>query len=139
MSLAPSMSAKGNADFDWSSPVFVFLAVTLATLVILPMAWVFYYAFTDARGAFTFANIIQLANDRSFVTPFMTTMGIATAVALLSCLVALPLSWLVAVTDMPGRGFIRTLTLASFVTPPFLGAVAWEMLAAPNSGMIDCK
>lgn len=125
------------AGIDWSMPVFVFLAVTLATLVILPIAWVLYYAFTDARGAFTFANVIQLANDRSFVRPFMTSMGIATAVAALSCLVALPLAWLVAVTDMPARGFIRTMTLASFVTPPFLGAVAWEMLAAPNSGMIN--
>jgi iron(III) transport system permease protein len=137
MSLASATRSARVAGIDWSMPVFVFLAVTLATLVILPIAWVLYYAFTDARGAFTFANVIQLANDRSFVRPFMTSMGIATAVAALSCLVALPLAWLVAVTDMPARGFIRTMTLASFVTPPFLGAVAWEMLAAPNSGMIN--
>jgi iron(III) transport system permease protein len=26
---------------------------------------------------------------------------------------------------------------ASFVTPPFLGAIAWEILAAPNSGLIN--
>jgi iron(III) transport system permease protein len=26
---------------------------------------------------------------------------------------------------------------ASFVTPPFLGAIAWELLAAPNSGLIN--
>jgi iron(III) transport system permease protein len=26
---------------------------------------------------------------------------------------------------------------ASFVTPPFLGAIAWEILAAPNSGVIN--
>jgi iron(III) transport system permease protein len=29
------------------------------------------------------------------------------------------------------------LVLASFVTPPFLGAIAWELLAAPNSGLIN--
>ena len=27
--------------------------------------------------------------------------------------------------------------MASFVTPPFLGAIAWELLAAPNSGLIN--
>jgi iron(III) transport system permease protein len=27
--------------------------------------------------------------------------------------------------------------MASFVTPPFLGAIAWEILAAPNSGIIN--
>jgi iron(III) transport system permease protein len=29
------------------------------------------------------------------------------------------------------------LVTASFVTPPFLGAVAWESLAAPNSGILN--
>ena len=27
--------------------------------------------------------------------------------------------------------------MASFVTPPFLGAIAWEILAAPNTGLIN--
>ena len=38
---------------------------------------------------------------------------------------------------MPGRGFVRVLVTASFVTPPFLGAIAWEILAAPNSGLLN--
>src|SRR5262249_52618868 len=32
---------------------------------------------------------------------------------------------------------IRILVMASFVTPPFLGAIAWELLAAPNSGLLN--
>ena len=47
------------------------------------------------------------------------------------------MGWLVSRTDMPGRQFIRALVTASFVTPPFLGAVAWELLAAPNSGLLN--
>src|SRR5205814_2223810 len=31
----------------------------------------------------------------------------------------------------------RALVTASFVTPPFLGAIAWELLAAPNSGLLN--
>jgi iron(III) transport system permease protein len=27
--------------------------------------------------------------------------------------------------------------MASLVTPPFVGAVRWEMLAAPNSGLLN--
>src|SRR5439155_1220532 len=48
-----------------------------------------------------------------------------------------PLAWLTARTDVPGRGLIRGLVLASFVTPPFLGAFAWVMLAGPNAGLIN--
>ncbi|HZC97140.1 MAG TPA: ABC transporter permease subunit, partial [Bradyrhizobium sp.] len=32
---------------------------------------------------------------------------------------------------------MRSLVTASFVTPPFLGAIAWEILAAPNSGILN--
>ena len=32
---------------------------------------------------------------------------------------------------------MRALVTASFVTPPFLGAIAWELLAAPNSGLLN--
>ncbi len=38
---------------------------------------------------------------------------------------------------MPLRATIRAFVTASFVTPPFLGAIAWEILAAPNSGMLN--
>jgi iron(III) transport system permease protein len=38
---------------------------------------------------------------------------------------------------MPGRSLLRPLILAGFVTPSFLGAIAWIFLAAPNSGMVN--
>jgi iron(III) transport system permease protein len=38
---------------------------------------------------------------------------------------------------MPLRRTVRALVTASFVTPPFLGAIAWELLAAPNSGLLN--
>src|SRR4030067_276893 len=48
-----------------------------------------------------------------------------------------PLAWLSARTDLPGKRLIRGLMMASFVTPPFLGAFAWVMLAGPNSGVLN--
>jgi iron(III) transport system permease protein len=47
------------------------------------------------------------------------------------------MAWLTARTDLPARGLIRTLVMASFVTPPFLGAFAWVMLAGPNAGALN--
>ena len=47
------------------------------------------------------------------------------------------MGWLVARTDMPLRRTVRLLVMASFVTPPFLGAIAWELLAAPNTGLLN--
>src|SRR5207344_752965 len=69
--------------------------------------------------------------------PYLTAIEIAASVALGAAAASLPLAWLVARTDLPLRRTIRALVTASFVTPPFLGAIAWEILAAPNSGMLN--
>jgi iron(III) transport system permease protein len=62
---------------------------------------------------------------------------IAIGVAFLAAAAALPLAFLTSRTDVPLRGVIRAIVTASFVTPPFLGAIAWELLAAPNSGLLN--
>ena len=50
----------------------------------------------------------------------------------------MPLAWAVSRTDMPGKGFDpRMLVLGAFVTPPYLGAIAWILLAGPNAGWLN--
>jgi iron(III) transport system permease protein len=123
--------------FDLSMPLLAVLGLFLCALVLLPLLWLAWYSVTDGDGALTAANFITLATDPSFVSPFLTTLAIASSVALSACAVALPLAWFVSCTDMPLRSTIRAFVTASFVTPPFLGAIAWEILAAPNSGMLN--
>lgn len=132
-----SLAATRPARLDLSTPLLALLALVLCGLVLLPLGWLAWYSVTDKAGAFTLANFAALTGERRFVEPFLLTLGIALAVSLLSCLVATPLAWLVARTDMPLRRPIRSLVTASFVTPPFLGAIAWEILAAPNSGLLN--
>jgi iron(III) transport system permease protein len=62
---------------------------------------------------------------------------LAFAVAILSTLIGVPMAWAVSRTDMPGRTIVRGLVLGAFITPSFLGAIAWVFLAAPNSGWIN--
>ena len=40
-------------------------------------------------------------------------------------------------TDMPGKGIVRLLVLGAFITPPYLGAIGWILLAGPNSGWLN--
>jgi len=130
-------AAPRRARLDASLPTFAVLALVLCVLVLLPLGWLLWYGLTDKAGAPTLANFARLASERAFVGPFLTTLGIALSVSALSCLIATPLAWLVARTDMPGHRLVRLLVMASFVTPPFLGAIAWEILAAPNSGLLN--
>ena len=134
-----SVSAQSSRvrHFDLSLPVLGALGLLLCALVLLPLGWLAYYAFTDKAGNFTTGNFVTIFSNPAFLEPFLRTSAISVAVALASVAVATPLAWLVARTDMPFRRWIRVLVTASFVTPPFLGAIAWEILAAPNAGLLN--
>ncbi|HEY5306290.1 MAG TPA: iron ABC transporter permease [Pseudolabrys sp.] len=129
--------AKRRYGFDLSKPVLLLFAAVLCVLIVMPLSWLVYYAFTDKNGAFSVANFGRLVSDADFLDPLLTTFALATLSAIICCAVAAPMGWLVARTDMPLRRTVRILVTASFVTPPFLGAIAWELLAAPNSGLLN--
>ncbi len=108
-----------------STPLFVLLAIVLCVLVLLPLFWLGYYALTNKAGSFTLANFARLFTDPTIRRAFLISLAMAGCVGFFSCVVATPLAWLVARTDMPGQRLVRSLVTASFVTPPFLGAIAW--------------
>jgi iron(III) transport system permease protein len=134
---AASASAPRKFGIDLSKPVLLAFAAILCVLIVMPLSWLVYYAFTDKSGAFTVGNFNRLVSDAAYLDPMLTTFALATLSALICCAVAAPMGWLVARTDMPLRRTVRILVTASFVTPPFLGAIAWELLAAPNSGLLN--
>jgi iron(III) transport system permease protein len=122
---------------DLSRPVLAAVTALLVVMIVLPVGWLLVVSLTAKDGGVTLANFVALFTDPTFVDPLVTTLIIACSVSAICCLVAAPLGWLVARTDMPLAGTIRTLVMASLVTPPFVGAIAWEMLAAPNSGLLN--
>ena len=137
MTTASPTSPVRTGGFDLSTPVLYFFAAILCALIVLPLSWLFVFSLTDQNGALTLANFARLFTESDFREPLVTTFILATSSALICCVVAAPMGWLVARTDLPFSGIIRALVTASFVTPPFLGAIAWEILAAPNSGLLN--
>lgn len=133
----PATSERHRVRFDLTRPVLYLFVAVLCVLIVLPLSWLFIYSLTDQKGALTLANFVRLFTESSFYDPLVTTFILATSSAVICCVVAAPMGWLVARTDLPFSGIIRALVTASFVTPPFLGAIAWELLAAPNSGLLN--
>ena len=123
--------------FDMTWPILIGFALVLIALVVLPMSWLVYFSLTDRAGNLTLGNFAQLVTNPTFLDPLITTVILATSASAICCVCAAPMGWLVSRTDMPLRRTVRALVTASFVTPPFLGAIAWELLAAPNSGLLN--
>lgn len=134
--------ARQTFKFDLSTPLLLTFAAVLCVLIILPISWLAVYGFSEIDPAtkarvFSLAQFRTLFSDPDFVDPLITTVIVAFSSSVACCLIAAPMGWLVARTDMPMTNVIRALVTASFVTPPFLGAIAWEILAAPNSGLLN--
>ena len=114
------------------------LAAALALLVLNPVLRLLASSFAAPRdGGWTLANYAFAFSRARFVQALWTTMELGAAVTALCLLFGVPLAWAVSRTDMPGRQAIRSLVVAAFVMPPYLGAVGWILLAGPNSGWIN--
>jgi iron(III) transport system permease protein len=135
---APARAANARSrSFDWTMPVSATFVLLLGLLVLLPMFWLALTSLRDDARAFTLGNYRQVFTDPSFLKPLFTTLWTSAAVATLCVAIAAPMAWLVSRTDLPAKRTLRMLVLASFVTPPFLGAFAWVLLGGPNAGLIN--
>src|SRR5205085_7028360 len=120
---------------DLTAPFSGAMALLLAGLVLLPVYWLLVTSLRETgTKAFSLENYRHLFTDAAFVKPLVTTMWTSAAVGILCLVTAAPMAYLVSRTDLPFKKFFRILILASFVTPPFLGAFAWVLLGGPNAG-----
>lgn len=124
-------------QFEIAIPVLGLGALLLAALILMPMGWLGYVSLGGLQDHFTLGNFIALVSTPDMLRPLVLSLIVALAVAIICAVVASPMAWLVARTDLPWKRGFRGLVMASFVTPPFLGAVAWEILAARNSGLLN--
>ena len=119
-----------------SAPVWVMVALILALLILLPLGWLAYVSVSSEGGA-TLMHYRKVFTDPHFQKALWNTVVLAFWVGLASLAIGAPMAWLSARTDLPGKRLIKSLIMASFVTPPFLGAFAWVMLAGPNAGLLN--
>ena len=135
---AVSVSRRpGRFDgLDRAAPVWLLAAGALVMLILLPMGWLAYISVTGPRG-FTLAHYARVLGDPPLQKALWNTVVLAFWSGLVALAIGAPMAWLSARTDLPGRRIIQSLIMASFVTPPFLGAFAWVMLAGPNAGYLN--
>ena len=124
--------------FDPTLLLFLAAALVLVALVANPLIRLIWTSFQDAQtGAFTLANYAAAYGRARYLGALWNSLLLGAGVSALSLVLAVPLAWAVSRTDMPGKGLVRLLVLSAFITPPYLGAVGWILLAGPNSGWIN--
>jgi len=107
-------------------------------LVLQPIGWIVLNGWRDdLTGAWSAMNYVRIFTTPHLIEPMVNSLILAASTAAIATALGVPMAWLVARTDMPGRDWIRVLVLAAFITPSFIGALGWILLAAPNSGWLN--
>ncbi|HYY24549.1 MAG TPA: ABC transporter permease subunit, partial [Candidatus Udaeobacter sp.] len=122
--------------WDSTLPVWIGASLLLVFLMALPLGAILRSSLRDQAGL-TFRSYVEVFTNPSFLTAIWNTILISCSVGLIAVVVGGFLGWLVTRTDLPWKKTIRALVMASFVTPPFLGAFAWTLLAGPNAGALN--
>ncbi len=80
--------------------------------------------------------LAAFANDGT-LSAISNTLLISMSVASLSLILGLPLAWVISRTDIPGAPRWRSLFSFPYAIPPYVGAIAWILLANPSSGFLN--
>ncbi|HSX77940.1 MAG TPA: iron ABC transporter permease, partial [Candidatus Saccharimonadia bacterium] len=123
----------------WLSPqglLWGVITVILAVLVLLPLYHLILESVHTPAGL-SLANYAQITQLKRFHEALVNSLLLSLICAVLGMLLGTPLAWLVSRTNVPGRGVIRLCVLGAFVTPGFVNALSWTLLAGPNAGLLN--
>ncbi|NMK47386.1 iron ABC transporter permease [Achromobacter sp. Bel] len=112
--------------------VFGFLLLFLA----VPVGTVFYSAFVNADGSLTMGHFGAFFNQPLMKEAFFNSLYVAGWSALLASLIAVPLAYFTVRFDFRGALIIQTLGVLPLIMPPFVGAVAMQLIFG-RSGSVN--
>jgi iron(III) transport system permease protein len=124
--------------FEPSILLWLAMIAVLVFLVASPMLRLLISSFEEAEtGRLTFANYRDAYGSLRHLQALLNSLELGAGVALLAGLLGVPIAWAISRTDMPAKSFVRLTVLGAFITPPYLGAIGWILLAGPNSGWLN--
>jgi iron(III) transport system permease protein len=133
----PAAGLRARA-FDPLILLWIGLALALVFLVVNPLFRLVQSSMEEVdTGAFTLMNYYTAFSRPRYITALWNSLKLGALVTALCLIFAVPMAWAISRTNMPGKNAIRLLMLGAFITPPYLGAIGWILLAGPNSGWIN--
>jgi len=88
-------------------------------------------------GSFTFANFIVLFSEPANRDAIVNTVVSSALATLVAVIIGMALAWITSRTDTPARAFFDNAFVIPYYLSPFIGAIAWTLLANPRIGFIN--
>ena len=148
--IAIKMIVQRNFDFrlNLEQVILGTVLVILLILVLYPMLLLFWQSFIieetfqvgDERisiSHFSLENYANALSEKSNIRPIKNTLLLGFLTTFFSIILGAPLAWLVTRTNLVGASKIRTMLLIPYMVPPFIGAIAWELLLTRDVGYLN--
>jgi iron(III) transport system permease protein len=133
-----SAFARRLAFLEPSMALWLGLVAVLIFLIASPMVRLVISSFQEPEtGRFTLANYADAYGSVRHLRAVLNSLELGVGVAVLAGLFGVPMAWAISRTDMPAKGFVRLMVFGAFITPPYLGAIGWILLAGPNAGWLN--
>ena len=115
--------------------VFWSIVVLISFAILYPASMSVYAAFTE-RGSFSLGGFARILEHPSVGKEIVTTIVFAAGATLGATAIGVPLAWINARTDVPGRQLLEILCVIPLFISAFVGAMAWRLLLVPRAGML---
>jgi iron(III) transport system permease protein len=116
------------------------VAAVAAVLVLYPVFYLLQAAFDvgdpqtrppTAYGFDNFSGILQ------YPQILLNTLTVSVAATVMALVFGFVMAWILTRTNVPGRHLFEQLMAVPYYLTPLLGALAWSLLGAPESGFIN--
>lgn len=130
---------RARAYLAMNPLLFVQLAIVLllCILIVYPAVLLFSDSFVDTDGSLSLVWYVEAYTDPRNYEAILNTLIIAGGAALIATVFGTFMAWAVVRTNMPGWRIIEAASIIPFVSTPFIGALAWILLASPQTGLIN--
>ena len=116
--------------------VALLIAAFLIGFLIVPVVTVVYVAFADGDGGFTLSHFVSFFHISLMHESFWNSLYVGFWSVVFASLIAVPLAYFTVRFEFRGAALIQTLGVLPLIMPPFVGAVAMQLIFG-RSGAVN--
>ncbi len=112
------------------------IALFLLLFLAAPVATVIFVAFQDpGTGQLTIINFVDFFRNSLFRESFFNSFYVASVSVVIASIISMPLAYFTTRFNFGGTALIQTLGVIPLIMPPFVGAVAMQLLFGSNGSV----
>lgn len=129
-------AVDGRRRINMDKVLTVVCFILLFIIVVIPIFMIIYNAFFF-EGKFSLELFTTQLTDSKNLAAMWNTLKIAVFATVLGTIMGVFYAWLLGRSDIPCKGLMRALFNIPYMFPPFLGAMAWDLLLNGRSGYLN--